>query len=277
MSSSPSRFGIAGESGGQFLLGDLHFVLRFQHQIRLLGIALVGRGSVRRLRLAWKLGQLAFPEALAHRRLEIRQFAHFGSGFVLTHRLLVVLALRGRGNRTLAIDLHRSEEGLKTVVIALGERLELMIVAARAAHGQAKKSQRGGIGNIVERVVAALFLVGTVHHIRAEKIEAGGRERLGVAGPEFVAGDLLADKTVVRLIVIEGANNVVPVTPRMRAYGIVLKAIGLGEAGEVEPVPPPALTISRGGEQAVDELFVGLRGRFTRKLLDLFRRRREAS
>ena len=109
-----------------------------------------------------------------------------------------------------------------------------------------------------KRVEPALHLVGGVHHVGAEKVEGGGGERLGIAGPKFVAGDLLADEAVVGLVFIEGLDDVIAIAPRVWAKGVVLEAIALGVAREVEPVARPAFAVVRRGEQPVDEPFVSV-------------------
>src|SRR5436190_21311772 len=42
----------------------------------------------------------------------------------------------------------------------------------------------------------------------------------------------------------------------MRADGVVLKAIALGKAREIQPMPPPTFAVMRRGQQAIDQLFV---------------------
>jgi len=84
--------------------------------------------------------------------------------------------------------------------------------------------------------------------------------RLRGAG-EFVAGELLGDEVGPRLIGVEGANDVVAITP-----GVCAQRIGLGEtvrvrvAGGVQPVPGPAFAISGRCQQAIHHLLVSVRG-----------------
>ena len=56
----------------------------------------------------------------------------------------------------------------------------------------------------------------------------------------------------------------------------MLEAVALGEAGQVEPVPAPALAVVRAGQQPIDELVVGVGRRIGDERLDLLRRRRQA-
>jgi len=76
---------------------------------------------------------------------------------------------------------------------------------------------------------------------------------------ELVAGDLLPDEQVVRLVAVERVDDVVAVTPRMRHVGVALVAGGVGVAGEVEPVARPAFAVTWIVEQPVDQLPVSER------------------
>ena len=62
----------------------------------------------------------------------------------------------------------RREEGLKPVVITLWDWLELVIVAAGTADGEAEEREGGRIRHVIERILPPLRLVAGVSHIRAE-------------------------------------------------------------------------------------------------------------
>ncbi len=82
-----------------------------------------------------------------------------------------------------------------------------------------------------------------------------------VALGQQVAGELLDREPVERQVAVEGVDDPVAVLPD-RARGVDAVAVGVGVAGQVEPVPRPALAVVRRGEQAVDEPLVGVgRGR----------------
>src|SRR5262245_17837243 len=98
-------------------------------------------------------------------------------------------------------------------------------------------------------------------------IEARGNKRLGPIRPELVSRDLLSDKSVVGLVSVEGIDDVVAVAPGIGARFITLETFALGVARQIQPMPPPALSVMRGTEQAVDQLFVGRRRRITQKHL----------
>ena len=70
-----------------------------------------------------------------------------------------------------------------------------------------------------------------------------------------VAGDLVDHEAVERLVAVEGGDD--PVAPGPHGPGeVVLKAVGVGVAGAVEPVHRHPLAVVRRGEQAVDQCFV---------------------
>src|SRR5260370_12943407 len=65
---------------------------------------------------------------------------------------------------------------------------------------------------------------------------------------ENIAGELLLNKLIVRLILVESVDNVVTIKPRL-GYGIVSIIAGrVGVVHNVHPVPSPAFTVASGGE-----------------------------
>ncbi len=88
-------------------------------------------------------------------------------------------------------------------------------------------------------------------------VEPGGDElRLGGFGEE-VAGELIADELVVREVVVKGFYHPVAPDPHVPA-AVDRIAVSIGVAGEVEPVDGHAFAEARGGEEGVDEAFVGV-------------------
>ena len=70
---------------------------------------------------------------------------------------------------------------------------------------------------------------------------------------EQVAGELLGEEPVERLVAVIGGDH--PVAPGPHGAGeVVLVAVGIGKAGAVEPVHRHALAIERRSQQAVDLL-----------------------
>src|SRR5262249_49779480 len=84
------------------------------------------------------------------------------------------------------------------------------------------------------------------------------------------------NETIVRLVVIERTDDVIAVPPGVRADRVVLETVALREAGEIEPVSSPTLAVMRRGEQAIDELLVGVGRGVVHEGIDFRRRWRQA-
>ena len=91
---------------------------------------------------------------------------------------------------------RRGEEGLEPVEVGLPDRVELVVVAPGAADRQPEEDQARRLGDVVQGVLPAEPLVVEVHHVGVAAIEAGGDERGGVVGPDLVARELEARRSV---------------------------------------------------------------------------------
>ena len=168
------------------------------------------------------------------------------------------------------------EEAAEGVVVALQDRVELMVVAAGALHAGAQEDVAGGVGDVVQDVLPLAAGVAVVVFVDPMAEVAEGRERVGVAREEFVAGDLLLHEAVVGLVVVIGLDDVIAIAPGGRTEIVDAEAVAVGVAHEVEPGAGHALSVSRRGQQSVDELIVGLGFLVLNEGGDLFRRGREA-
>ena len=108
------------------------------------------------------------------------------------------------------------------------------------------------------------------------RLKPGGDQRLVFVGSDLVAGQLLAQEPIVRLVVVEGADDVIAIAPGVLAVRVVLEAVGLGEADDIQPVLAPVLAIVRAGEQALDQFLPGIRRAVGDERLDFGGRRRQA-
>ena len=61
-------------------------------------------------------------------------------------------------------------------------------------------------------------------------------------------------KTLYGVSLLKASDHVIAIAPGVRAVEIVLVAVGIGIARDVQPVAPPALAVLRGSQQPVDEL-----------------------
>ena len=123
-------------------------------------------------------------------------------------------------------------------------------MATGARDRQAQESLRGRIDTFIDGVVVVIETL-------ANGDEAEGGEPGIVLGEvrQTVGRQLLDDELVVRLIAVQGFDNVVAVGPSTReafAFDITAVAARVGIAGSVEPVTGPALTVARRSQQPVD-------------------------
>ena len=97
--------------------------------------------------------------------------------------------------------------------------------------------------------------------------------RLGIG--QQVAGELLDDEPVERLVAVEGPDDPVAVGPDL-AVVVQVQAVGVAVPGGVEPEPRHVLAVSGRIEQPVDDLLVGPRGPIGEEGVDLLEGRRQA-
>ena len=223
-----------------------------------IGVVGVEDDCLRRLRGRIKLRELA---------LERNEFAAERIGFGLD-----LCEVRGLGG-AFAV-LHAGEDGFDREIIRLRDRVELVIMAAGAANGEAEERAAGGTHHVVQFVGALVrgeHGVGTFHAIPG----TGHQKTRCCVGSELISSELFEDEAVVRLILVESADHIVAIMPRVRSGLVRFEAVALGEAHHIEPMPRPALAVSRACEQFVHELCVGLRIFVGHERCDLFWRWRQ--
>ena len=151
------------------------------------------------------------------------------------------------------------EHRLQAVVVFLRDRVELVVVALGAVDRQAHE-RADGVGDQVVAVEVAGDLAVDLGFrqlgVADEVPRAGGEEaeRLDAvrrAGEEHVAGDLLLHEPRVRLVGVEGADDVIAVGPGVGPRLVLVVAVRLAEVDDIEPVPRPALAVVR-ARRAVD-------------------------
>ena len=172
--------------------------------------------------------------------------------------------------------LREAVEGVEQrVVVVLGERVVLVIVALRAGH---REPQPGGAGRVdaVEEVVEPLLLgdraplaIQQVVAVEATGDLLGGG-RLG----QKVARELLGRELVEWHVVVESLHHPVAPDP-LPGIAVLLKAVGVGVAGSVEPGQRHPLAIVLAGEEPVDHLLVGVGRGVGHERIDLLRRGRD--
>ena len=166
------------------------------------------------------------------------------------------------------------------VVVFDADGIELVVMAAGATHRHAEEGPADLDELGVDMVRLHLGFVRVDDLDVADHQEARGDELLGAlfhgSGRQEVAGELFLDEQVERFVLVEGLDEVVAVTPGMLGEDVVRGADHVGIPREIEPVAGPAFAVSRRGEQAVDDLGVGVGGLVFGEGDDFLGRGREA-
>ena len=140
-------------------------------------------------------------------------------------------------------------------------------MATGAVGGQAEEGRDRVRDHVIAVEQAGFLLVyGALAQLdMADEIpRPGGDEprrdnRVRVARVEYVPSDLFLDKAIVPLVLIERADDVIAVRPRVIAAFVLVVTMRVAVVDDVEPVPTPALAVARRGEQPVDQLLVSPR------------------
>ena len=148
---------------------------------------------------------------------------------------------------TLAVRRNVAEERQEGVVILLRDRIDLVIVTTRAADGHAEERFTGGPQDVVEIIVARQRTIGRFVIPNAQPIKTGGGN--GIAGlvGQLVPSKLFLDESVIRLVLVKGANDVVAVLPNKILAAVAFVAISLSKAHEVQPMTAPLFAVLRAG------------------------------
>ncbi len=140
-------------------------------------------------------------------------------------------------------ELKKSEEA---VVVALREGLELVVVAAGTGDRQAEKHRAGRRDDVVQFVhpilrFGKLSLAHVIVIARAIPMKAGRDPVFKLRLLQLISGELLGDELPVRLVVVEAADDVIAVPPRVRPIEVVVKAARVcvtSESSQCRPQPP---------------------------------------
>ena len=159
------------------------------------------------------------------------------------------------------------ENARKRIVVPRGDGIGLVIVTARAADAQPEDATADGIDLIGDDIHLEVLVHG-LRGFRADGQEAGGNELtvtlLGSGGRQQVPGDLLGEKAVIRQVLIEGLNNIIPVAPSVGEAGVAAQAVvavRLRVTGHIKPMATPLFPKLRALQEAVHERMEGLRCR----------------
>ena len=148
--------------------------------------------------------------------------------------------------------LHACKDRPQAVILLLRNGIEFVIMTTRTidrnTHGRCDDLRDHVIqiacaSCALEHVALCLHLPDKIPRPRRQK--AGGDDRFLIIGTNHVARNLLVQKLVVRLIRIQRLDNVVAITPSIRAQLVALKSMRVGIVRDVQPMPRPALAVVR--------------------------------
>ena len=154
-------------------------------------------------------------------------------GFILRNENYIILR---RGIR---------EKRLQTIVVALEDWLEFMIVTPRARVTHPCKNKPDRVRDVIQDFLATLPEIARIAFIGVVPVERGRDLRFGITGKKFVTSDLFLHEAVVGLVSIERTNDVITIAPGIWPRLIRLKAFAFGIARQIQPMPGPALPVIR--------------------------------
>jgi len=121
-----------------------------------------------------------------------------------------------------------------------------VVVTAGAADGDPAEGSADNVGHLGENFVAGTgdFLIAGILAERAEAVKSAGDEQSWSEGFGFVASELFLNELVVGFVLLEALDYVIAVTVGVGTVGVVLVAVGFGEADDVEPMACPLLAVA---------------------------------
>ncbi len=176
--------------------------------------------------------------------------------------------------------LRALEDARQRVVIRSRNGIELVIVATGTADGLCEEGAADRVDLFIDHIHHQLLLV-LLFQIRvAHRQECGGDDLpspfLGITGGHQIAGNLLHHEAIQRQIAVEGFDDVIAIAPGITQHKSAQRQ-RLGIAGDIEPVPTPALAKVRRSEKTIDKFFVSINGLVIDERIDLRRRRRQTN
>ena len=148
-----------------------------------------------------------------------------------------------------------------------------MIVALRAGERRAEPDHRSRVRPIDQVLVARLVGIGAALLVRHRiAMEAAGDLLCRGRVRQHVAGDLFDREPIERHVAVQRVDDPVAVLPDAAAI-VLLVAIGVRVAGEIEPRPRPPLAEVRRGQQSIDGAVVRVVGGVRDEGIEFGRRR----
>ena len=176
-------------------------------------------------------------------------------------QLALVLPVLGRRHHGEGIDVvDACKERLQAVVVALRDRIKLVVVALGASKGEPQERGSDDAGDVVQRFLPRQQKVLLVRLFGIVPVEGSGDPGVRALRPQLVPCDLFLHERVVGLVGVEGVADIVPVAPGVGPGDVLFETPALRVASQVEPVAAPALSVVGRRQEALDQPLVGFRG-----------------
>lgn len=154
------------------------------------------------------------------------------------------------------------------MIIFGGNGIEFVVVTAGASDGGGLEGFGEGVDLVIDDFITDLRQADAIVVVDfAEAVEGGaddGFVELLLVVParviEQVTGDMFTNELVVGKILVEGADQIIAITPGVVHLVIPFVAMGFGKADDIEPMPGPALAEMRRREEAINEALPSVRG-----------------
>ena len=146
------------------------------------------------------------------------------------------------------------EDARQPVVVRRGYRIELVVVTTCTSQCQSKERPAHRVELLVDDVHPHLGLVCLGQHLGANAEEPRRDQLIMLLGLTVkrhqIAGQLLDDEPIERLVAVERRHDIVPVPPGVAVGNVLVEPVGIRVAGHVEPMSSPAFPVSRRRQQA---------------------------
>ena len=155
-----------------------------------------------------------------------------------------------------------------------------MIVAAGASQRLTENRLSDSVQLLVGNIHALLVCIDAQQNFRPDHQKSGG-DPLSVSlfnriMRQQISCYLFRNEAIERHVGIHGIDDPIAIAPCFAKQKVLIESVGIGIAGQIQPVPTPTLTELRRFHESVNQQLKCLRAIVFKKLGDLLRRRRQA-
>jgi|GEM_PF-6378433 len=173
--------------------------------------------------------------------------------------------------------MRAAEDASQCVIVALRDRIELVIVAASATdcHPQQRLAERVDlfVDDVeFQRLLVLLFVVcwAECQKCRRDEVFLLLLRRIE---RQQVTGELFQYEAIERFVAVERTDCVIAIPPGFGKNHRPAAAAGFRKAGDVQPVPTPTLAEVRRRQQTIDDLLTSVRRCIRNEVVNLRRSR----